>query len=217
MIDRFPDAPPRIKRLPRSAKGFPVPWFVQWIDGEPDFRVVDGRKVAPAVKHGFCWTCGGPLGTRKAFVIGPMCGINRTISEPPSHRDCAIFAATSCPFLSSPQARRRADGLPEERREAPGFHLDRNPGAAGVWITKSYTPFRAHMGNAGVLFEIGDPVEVLWFAHGRPATRSEVLHSIETGLPRLQAIAAEEGPEALAVLADQVRAFQPLLPAEVAA
>ena len=53
--------PLRMQRLARDARGFPVPWFVQWFNagepceygyGTPDFRVADIRKLGQAVSHG---------------------------------------------------------------------------------------------------------------------------------------------------------------------
>ena len=64
-------------------------------------------------------------------------------------------------------------------------------------MTESYRPFRA---GDGVLFTFGDPVEVLWFAQGRTATREEVEASIESGLPLLTAQAEAEGLDAVAAL-----------------
>jgi hypothetical protein len=189
--------PDRIRKLPVSAKGFPVPWFVAFIDGVPDFRVADGRKMAIAVKQRRCWVCGDPLGRMLAMTLGPMCCINRTISEPPSHRECAVYSALACPFLANPRTRRREGGLPEDAVEAAGIGLKRNPGAMAVWITRGYRPFRAH---GGVLFTFDDPDEVLWFAGGREATREEVMASIESGLPLLEGEAAKEGPGAMAAL-----------------
>ena len=89
--------PPRMKRLAISEKGYIVPWFVAWIDGVQDFRVIDTPKLGHAIRGKRCWICGEPLGVNKAFLIGPMCAINRVISEPPSHRDCAVFSARSSP------------------------------------------------------------------------------------------------------------------------
>jgi hypothetical protein len=78
--------PDRIRRLPISPTGFPVPWFVEWFqirkpcpagDGVPDFRVVDPTKMAVAVKKNRCWVCGQPRSVVfKAFVIGPMCALS---------------------------------------------------------------------------------------------------------------------------------------------
>ena len=150
--------PARIRRLPISDKGFPVPYFVQWFDSElpcepglgvPDFRVADTRKMVRAVKSGLCWTCGQPMGTHKSFILGPMCAINRVISEPPSHRDCAIYSARVCPFLSRPKMARNEKGMYDENgtmrrglKEAAGFGLKRNPGAVAVWTTKTFHTFK---------------------------------------------------------------------------
>lgn len=49
----------------------------------------------------------------------------------------------------------------------------------------------------GILFTVGDPVETLWFAEGRPATRDEVLASIDSGLPILRQQAEQDGEDAL--------------------
>src|ERR1700757_2055277 len=100
----LPPLPARIQSLPVDARGFPVPWFVEWFHADgtpfeypemsiragdyPDFRVVDSRKFGIAHREKRCWVCGGPRGKYVAFVIGPMCAINRVSSELPSHRDC---------------------------------------------------------------------------------------------------------------------------------
>ena len=102
----FVDMPDRIARLPVDARGFPVPEFAMWYNGVPDFRVIKPGYVRKCIIKNNCWICGERLGVRKAFVIGPMCCINRISAEPPSHRDCALFAAKNCPFLSMPLARR---------------------------------------------------------------------------------------------------------------
>lgn len=202
--------PDRIKRLPVSITGYPVPWFVQWFDGVADFRVIDSRKIGEAVKKKRCWVCGDPLGKTFAMTLGPMCAINRTISEPPSHRECAIFSVTACPFLSKPRMRRNEVGLPEGHSEPAGNGLKRNPGAAAVWLTRGYRPFRA---DGGILFTFDDPEEVLWFAEGRTATRDEVLHSIVTGLPMLEAEAVKDGPRATDALKRMIHDAMRYLPA----
>lgn len=202
--------PDRIRSLPLSEKGFPVPWFVATVNGAPDFRVADAHKMATAVKHRRCWVCGGTLGRMMAMTLGPMCAINRTISEPPSHRECAVYSALACPFLANPRTKRREAGLPEDRIEAAGNGLKRNPGAVAVWITRGYRPFRA---PGGTLFTFDDPEEVLWFAAGREATRAEVMASIESGLPLLAEEANKEGPAAVNALDRMVSDAMRYLPA----
>lgn len=209
----LPPLPDRMRRLRLDARGYPVPWFVAWIDGVPDFRVIDTGKIPGAINGKVCWLCGEPMGRFGAFVIGPMCALNRTTSEPPCHRDCAIFAATACPFLTRPNAERRAANLPEGYIEPAGIGLKRNPGVSLVWITRSWFWFRE---GDGVLCEVGDPVETLWYAEGRAATRDEIEKSIETGLPLL----LESGPtdirereEGLAFIAQRLAETRKLMPA----
>jgi hypothetical protein len=199
-------------RLPVDRRGFPVPWFVVWVNGEPEFRVADAQKRTRAVIENRCWVCGDRLGRYKAFVIGPMCAVNRVSSEPPSHRDCGEYSARACPFLSQPDMVRRYDRLPAHA-DAPGIAVQRNPGVTLVWVTKDYVLKRVQReGGGGLLFRIGAPIETLWYAHGRPATRDEVLASFHSGLPLLQAVADEEGPKARAALDDMVNAARALLP-----
>lgn len=178
----LPDLPARIQRLPVDSRGFPVPWFVAWIDGVPDFRVIGPGKIYEAINDERCWVCGDQMGSFLAFTIGPMCAINRISAEPPSHRECAIFAAKACPFLTKPAVERREENLPAKVRSNPN-HIPRNPGAILVWITKTYRITSNDDGSP--LFKVGDPLETLWFAHGRNATRNEVIESIDSGLPTL--------------------------------
>lgn len=208
---RFLDAPPSIRALPTDHRGYPVPWFVAWIDGKPDFRVIGEGKLRAAVKGNRCWICGEKLGRMKAFVIGPMCAINRVSSEPPSHLVCAMFSAKACPFLTQPKMRRNEAGL-EDAQPAGGVMIARNPGVALVWATLR---FRASPdGHGGVLFDVGTPERVLWFAEGRFATRAEVMASIDSGYPLLEAMAREDGAGGLAALAAARARAMPLVPAE---
>lgn len=203
--------PPRVRALPISDTGFPVPWFVTWLDGKPDFRVASLDKLDAAVRQRRCWVCGEPLGQIVACVVGPMCTITRTIAEPPTHRDCALFSARVCPFLANPRMRRREGGLPEGHIPAPGVPIMRNPGAVAVWTTRKVTPFAV---QGGRLFELGEPLAVEWFAQGTRATREQVEASIASGFPLLQAEAEREGDEAVAALFAQREAAIELLPDE---
>lgn len=192
----LPPLPERIRKLPVDRRGYPVPWFVAWVDGEPEFRAADGQKYRRALHEHLCWTCGERLGTHLSFVIGPMCAVNRISAEPPSHHDCAVFSAIACPFLSRPHMRRREGGLPAEASDAPGMAILRNPGVALVWTTRAMGLVRAPRpdGTDGVLVRFGRPSRVECFAEGRPATRDEVVASITGGLPLL---AREIGGEVL--------------------
>ncbi len=189
---RMVDVPERIAALKRNGSGYPIPWFVSWIEGAPDFRVVDPQKIIDGIYFKLCWICGQKLGSHKAFVVGPMCALNRISSEPPSHVDCAEFAAKVCPFMVNPQLARRETKLPDNIKDAAGIHLKRNPGVALVWITKSYEPEQV---PGGVLLKMGPPEDMLWYAEGRDATAEEIAASIESGLPALLEIAEKEAAE----------------------
>lgn len=205
----LPEPPVPIRLLPRDERGYPIPWFVAYPDGKPDFRVADGRKLAQAVKHRLCWICGRPLHDRIAFVVGPMCAVNRVSAEPPQHADCARFSARVCPFLIHPKAKRREVNVPDGVVDPAGLFLRRNPGVALVWITRGYSVSRL---PDGFLFNMGNSTSVEWYAEGRPATRAEVLESIESGLPALQQIAEEEGLHSVARLRVQLSRALALIP-----
>jgi hypothetical protein len=206
----LPRLPERMRGRPVDARGFPVPWFVATIDGEPDFRVIRPNGLVIAVKQNRCWICGVALGQHKAFCIGPMCAINRITSEPPSHRECAEFAVRACPFMLRPRMKRNTVDLPENYREPAGIHVSRNPGVMCMWITKSFKPFRV---DNGYLLEIGEPESVTWWTEGRYAKRAEVQASIDSGFPQLFELAEKDGPGAMAELIAKVNKMQPLLPA----
>lgn len=209
--DGLPHVPWRLRHRPIE-RGYPVPWFVCQVDGRYDFRIVDARKFQPAVERRLCWLCGLPLQSRLAFTIGPMCVINRTISEPPSHQSCAEFALIACPFLTQQEVRRRETDLPPDARPPAGFGIMRQPGAACLWITKSYRLMRENDGR--VLFRIGDPIAVSWWREGRAATRAEVLQSIESGYPILLEAAQQDGDAAVRDLEAARERAMGLLPVE---
>lgn len=166
--------PLRLRHLPIDHRGYPVPWFVEWVDGKPEFRAMDQQKFARAIRERRCWVCGDVLGKHLAFVIGPMCAVNRTSAEAPCHHECAVWSACHCPFLSRPQMVRREDEVTAcaQRGDAS---IDRNQGCAGVWTTMRYMVFKAPGASAtGYLIEMGLPEKVEWFAEGRAATREEV-------------------------------------------
>lgn len=192
----LPPLPRYFASLPVDDRGYPVPFFVSYVSGAPDFRVADARKLAICVKEKRCWLCGHPLGRNLAWVIGPMCAINRTSSEPPQHLDCADFAARACPFLVRPAAKRREANLPTDRIEAAGEGLKRNPGCALVWCARDFRTIRvdgsAPGTSAGVLFQLGEPTETRWYCQGRRASPAEVASSVYSGLPLLLKIARDQ-------------------------
>jgi len=190
--------PGRIALLPRNKVGYPVPWFVATIDGQPDFRVIRAGGIQAALRQNLCWVCGCSFLRQedRAFTIGPMCAVNRVSAEPPSHRDCAVWSARNCPFLATPRMVRRDRHKPEGAVNPAGIMLTRNPGVALVWVTRYRSWGTRPDGNGG-----------------REATRTEVLASIDSGLPLLREMAEQDGRAAVAELEVMHGAALALVPA----
>ena len=218
MLAKLPSPPVRIARLPKDHRNYPVPWFVAYFkdgkevarpDGVADFRVLASGKRELAVKKRLCWVCGEPLGVHQVFAIGPMCAVNRTTMEPPSHRACVEYSAQACPFLTVPARRRNEAGLEEIEHKVDGIMIARNPGAIALWES-AYRPFKVHN---GWLIRLGEPHRVDWWAKGRQATRAEIEDAIATGYPELMKMAERDGPDAVAELKTAHRDAMRFLPA----
>lgn len=64
--------PASIRALPVDpVRKVPVPWFVRWFDGKPEFRVMDHDRLLEAVGRRLCWVCGQRLDNRATYLIGP--------------------------------------------------------------------------------------------------------------------------------------------------
>ncbi|MGV9913430.1 hypothetical protein [Streptomyces tendae] len=204
--------PARLARGPRDRHQRVVPWFVGYVDGQPDHRLVRPGGIRDAVRFGLCFLCGDHLGTYQTFIVGPMCVTNRVSAEPPAHKDCAQYAAQACPFLTHPHMRRR-DNLPENTVAPDGTMDPRNPGVCVTWTTRSWAKKPGRQ-----LFSFGDPTEVTWWREGRPATYREALDAFVSGLEVLKAEADKDhDPErAHASLAEQYERALSYLPGNAA-
>lgn len=199
------EMPARIRRLPRDEAGRPVPWFVWWNpeSGEPDFRVIGPGKMQEAYRRHVCWVCGERLGVYRVFVIGPMCAVNRISGELPSHQECAQYSAKACPFLSTPRMHRNEKNLPKDYQELGGVTIKRNPAVTLLWTTRSYVPVKDWAGK--YVFSLGPPTRLEFYREGRPASRMEVLESIDSGMPLLREIAERDGDKAIEDLEESYR------------
>lgn len=210
----LPSLPANIAALPIDDRGYPIPWFVAEIDGKRDFRVADGRKKFLAAFHNHCWICGEKIIGKKSFVIGPMCAINCTTSEPPCHYDCAKFAAQACPFLILPRAEYRNANLPGQPILPTGAILG-NPGACCIWTTRNFEVFNPRQQQCpdDFLFTIGSAYSVEWYAEGKRATRNQVITSVGNRIHFLFEEAKKIGrSEAMDELLTGIANFMKLLP-----
>jgi hypothetical protein len=212
--------PPMMRSLHLDDRGYPVPWFVAWVPTtighqqvvmKPEFRAMDPKKWARAIREKICWVCGHQLGKKFVFVVGPMCGVNRISSEPPSHVDCARWSAINCPFLNLREKRRRGSVVEElpGARDAAGIAIERNPGVTLLWHTSSFFVFDDGLGKGGKLVEMGEPRALEWYCRGRNAESVEIREAIDAGLPSLYALA--KTPYERAHVAEQVQAFDALM------
>lgn len=96
---------------------YPVPFIVQYIDGKPDFRVVDPDKWDRCVNEKLCSICGRRLGELCFIVGGPKTAANHLFFDPPMHQICAEFSAKVCPYVSG-KNRQFSD------RPVPATHSD---------------------------------------------------------------------------------------------
>lgn len=207
----LPPLPERISRLPVGKNGYPIPYFVAEVNGSrEDFRIADPDKVKKCIMREKCWVCGEPTGVHLAFVIGPMCIINRLSADPFMHVECAEWSVKACPFLLRPNMVRREDELTQEAEQnVSGLMIKRNPGVTAIWICRQYT---VEVDNKGYLFRLQGPDTITWWREGRTATRSEILISIDSGLPFLR-----EGcytPEDHKKLDAQIKEAMRLLPSK---
>lgn len=202
--------PDRIAALPRDHRGYPVPFFVHWIDGKPEFPLFDPVKWRRCVNHKLCWICGVRLGRHLAFAVGPMCTINRVSSEPPQHRECAEYALRVCPFLINPVMRR----VPTEKfgpvKPPGGIMFEGNPGVMAMWMTSSYSILRT---RTGPIIAMGEPTSVEWFTRGRTATAAEAAEAFKAGsVTLLKAADAEAGEDGILELVKLLIPARKLLP-----
>ena len=85
--------PERMRHLKIDKRGYPVPWFVAWVNGEPEFRAMDADKWKRAVRDSRCWVCGGSLYQQElCFVIGQCVRYGHALPPRHTHRCAASIA-----------------------------------------------------------------------------------------------------------------------------
>ena len=132
--------PAAVAARPRDARGYPVPAITPWLDGEPLFAKTGTARTYLCAVQRRCSICAQvmPAGPVWRVVAGPEAdAIEEALAagrpyanmaataEAPGHRTCMLYAATVCPYLARPTARRgqpaRAPGLAVGRGERRGL------------------------------------------------------------------------------------------------
>lgn len=163
--------PPAVAARPRDARGYPVPAITPWVAGAPRFGVTSVERTFLCAVERRCSICAlvmppGPvwrvIGGAEAEAMAVAAARGQAFrnaaptAEAPGHRECMLYAAVVCPWLSRPTARRGTPG------PAPGIEVAkgarRGSGGAVVGFRSydfSYTP------ADGVLFRFDGVVEFL--------------------------------------------------------
>jgi hypothetical protein len=97
--------PARIQRLPRDARGFPIPQAVKRDpDGTPRLAIIDPKRAAALHKTHSCGICGERLLRSEKWFVGAPSDIfdsRSGFADPPMHEECVAFALRVCPYLSA--------------------------------------------------------------------------------------------------------------------
>jgi len=102
------EIPGFLSHLPVDERGYPIPYFVAIVKGEPDFRLLDAAKQKICVDYNKCAVCGKRLVKGLYYFVSGPIGVNNRIStDPPMHRECAEFSIEACPHLHFEKSRRR--------------------------------------------------------------------------------------------------------------
>lgn len=101
-----------LNQLKRFA-GLPVPEIVEWVNGKPDFRLVDPKKWLFHYQHKLCAICGKKLSLSCYWVGGALSKNNHYFTDGPMHELCAKESIKLCPFLNGTRLDYRGD-LPHD-------------------------------------------------------------------------------------------------------
>lgn len=144
--------PKELSHLKLDERGYPIPFFVSFRDGKPDFRLLDPKKQSQCIEHGVCSICGKKL-TKGAyfFLGGPLTLKNTVSSDPPMHRVCAEFSLAACPHLYLQKAQRRDTGLETGQFNSALLSLDK---PSHIFLIRAYK-FKSilHPDHAGKLIK----------------------------------------------------------------
>lgn len=107
-------ASPRVRAMPRSAAGLPIPVIVaRDREDQPIFAVNHSEAVAMVAASGSCGICGQRMEEEDVWLVGgPRAAFDPrgAFLDPPMHRECATFALRVCVYLATPSYREAKPG-----------------------------------------------------------------------------------------------------------
>lgn len=115
------EIPKELSHLKIDKRGYPIPYFVSWVNGEPEFRYMDHKRLMMIIEKKLCHICGIKLPKDYFyFISGPVGLQNKVSSDAAMHRICAEFSLKACPHLYLQKAERREN-------DDLGKHLNARP------------------------------------------------------------------------------------------
>lgn len=123
--------PEFLKHLPVDERGYVIPYFATYVDGKPDFRLLNISKQETCIKYNKCAVCGKKLiDGVYYFISGPMGFLNQVSTDPAMHKECAEYSLKVCPHLLYQNAERRHTNLPTgtlQDKDVPYMGMDKPP------------------------------------------------------------------------------------------
>ena len=167
--------PDRMKKFPLWKGKYPMFYTLSKnADGTPNFKAVSRSKQIEAIGKNLCHICGEKLTLPYWFILLGEEVEHRHTRDGPMHRECAVYAGQTCPFLSNPYARRtfiKPEGLSSVEMMDHNLlveMMDHNLLGAGalreariaVCSTNNYSV--ADMTERYPMFIVGNLIEVDW-------------------------------------------------------
>ena len=160
--------PPRVARLPRDARGFPIPAGNAVVAGVADFATLDMEKWAALLHRRACGICGETMFGPVYFIGGSLCARNRLFFDHPMHGACALYALKVCPYLALPNFMHRKT-VPQHEgfmTEVIPRASDQKPARFMLGRTRSYA---GHWHGADLLLRADPWLRVSWWHAGQEA------------------------------------------------
>lgn len=100
--------PKELSHLKVDKRGYPVPFFVSYIKGEPEFRFLNPDRLQMIFDTKVCNICGKKLPKDYCyFISGPLGLKNCVATDGGMHRVCAEFSLQACPHIFFQKAQYR--------------------------------------------------------------------------------------------------------------
>ena len=159
------EMPENIAGMQKDERGYPIPHTVHWIDGKPDFRVIDPDKWIEAARECLCGICGKKIESKIAFVGGPRSIENRLFVDLGMHKECAEYALQVCPFMAAPKfGYLECKGLKKGELAVISAASNTRPTKFGLGLTSGYGVGRLVSGDIVIQATPFESVE--WWVNG---------------------------------------------------